>query len=122
MMLGERYAVTVHGRGARRERGLALGYSIREYNPAGPGFYRIIEQLCGDATAACPHSDASDWGRDYENGRGGWDPCSSTRVEGYRAQGGFFEGHMTDAQLSFTLNVYRFTPERLPGSERCPPQ
>ncbi|MBI2894291.1 MAG: hypothetical protein HYY06_12130 [Deltaproteobacteria bacterium] len=117
---GRTYAVTVHGRAARRERGLSLGYTIREYNPRGPGFYTIIDQVCGDATAACPIDDPSGWTSDYQSGRGRWDPCSSTRVEGYTAQGGFYDRHPTDAQISFALKVYEFEPRRLPGAEGCP--
>lgn len=116
---GQSRAVTVHARGARRERGVAIGYSIREYNPARPGFYTIVQQQCGDATAVCPHDDAGDWGAEYQNGRGGWDPCSSTRVEGYRAEGGFYDRHATDVDISFSLKVYGFVPRRAPGDEGC---
>ena len=116
---GQTHAVTVHARGARRERGVSIGYSIREYNPAGPGFYMLVRQQCGDATAVCPFDDAGDWGADYANGRGGWDRCSSTRVEGYQASGGFYDRHPTDVDVSFNLKVYEFVPRRAPGEEGC---
>jgi hypothetical protein len=117
---GRTYGVTVQARADRRERGLALGYTIREYNPAGPGFYTIVGQQCGDATAACPFDDPSDWISDYQRSRGRWDPCSSTKVRGYQAAGGFYDRHPMDAQIRFSLEVYRFTPRSAPGAEGCP--
>lgn len=118
---GQTYPVTVHGRGKRRERGLAIGYSIREYNPAGetPGMYTIVGQQCGDATSVCPHDDAGDWAAEYQVGRGGWDPCSSTRVESYQASGGFYDRHATDVDITFGLKVYQFVPRRAPGEQGC---
>lgn len=116
---GQSHAVTIHGRGARRERGMSIGYTIREYDPRAHGFYTLVRQQCGDATSVCPHDDAGDWGTEYANGRGGWDPCSSTRVEGYRAVGGFYDRHATDVDIALTLKVYAFVPRRQPGEQGC---
>ena len=116
---GEAVPVTAHARGARRERGMAIAYTIREYDPQSRGFYTVVHQQCGDATSVCPHDDSGDWGAEFSNGRGGWDPCSSTRVEGYQAEGGFYDRHATDVDISFTLKVYRFVPRRRPGEQGC---
>jgi hypothetical protein len=113
------YAVTVHGRGASRERGVAVAYMIREYDPRTRRFYMLVNQQCGDATSVCPHDDAGDWSTEYANGRGGWDPCSSTRIERYEAMGGFYDRHPTDVDITFTMRVYEFTPRREAGSEGC---
>lgn len=116
---GRSVPVTVHARGARRERGMAIDFSIREYDPRSPGFYTIVRQQCGDATSVCPFDDAGDWSTDYGTRRGGWDQCSSTRVEGYHAEGGFYDRHATDVDVSFSLKVYEFVPRRRPGEEGC---
>lgn len=116
---GRSQHVTVHARGARRERGMAVAYIVREYDPRAHAFYTLVRQQCGDATSVCPHDDAGDWSAEYSNGRGHWDPCSSTRVEHYQAMGGFYDRHPTDVDISFDLKVYSFVPRRQPGEPGC---
>ena len=108
--------------------GLVPVVKIREYGPAGPYWYEIIEVSCGMGEAHCTLTAAQEAGQHWmeRRKRGRLDPCGSIMVNGLRwdtsggkavQDGGFLQ----DFRAEFTLDVKAYPTRHAPGSAACLP-
>jgi len=118
--IGASPQVTYMAESENRDRGLTVGFSIREAGADG-GWYGVLEQHCGSGQTPCRYESVEDWTSAVEGGHRFHDPCGSTSLDGMRVDGGLYNRHFTDAQLTFTLILSHDPPEGLPGSACADP-
>lgn len=111
---GATYRVRYLAQTDNRNRGITVAFSLRELGPE--GWYNVIQQRCGTADTPCRYESVSDWIRAVESGHRFHDPCSSSRIEGARVDGGLYDRHFIDAQFSFNLILRHHPPTEAPGS------
>lgn len=112
-----RYHVIARQEGA----GIEPRLRVSEYGAAHGRWYRTFAFRCGGGSGPCTKDDARDALAELGKvARGVHDPCGSTKVQGMR----FYSERPADAQVSdfnlqFVLNVYKFAPRFPPDAESC---
>jgi hypothetical protein len=113
-----KHAVHLRVRAARGEEGMAPSLLVHEYGTETQDWYDTLRFSCGD-TEACIEPDLADWASKVGSSRGIQDPCGSVKISGVHYRGEHAPNHrMTEVELDFTLNVYKFAP-RFPKGGRC---
>jgi hypothetical protein len=107
-----RYLAAAHD----RNRGLTAAFSVRELGPDGDSWYDVVQQRCGTNDTPCHHESVQDWTRSIEGGHRFHDPCGSTRIAGMRVDGGLYDRHFADVQISFDLTLRHHPPTAPPRS------
>lgn len=94
---------------------------VSEYSEKFKRWYRTFGFRCSDGSAPCSKDLARDeFERLAKQTDGKFDPCGSTKVQGLRfVTDREPDSAVSDFNLQWVLNIYRFTPRFAPDTPKC---
>jgi hypothetical protein len=121
--------VAFNARADRPAEGVIPRFSLAEYGPRGPYWYRIIDVECRGPEGRCTREGVQAWAERNlkERKRGRLDPCGSTVVSKLAWDAGNGQsqregGLYGDLSVRFALEVKKFDTQFAPGSTECVPK
>lgn len=106
---------------ASRGGGFSAQLDIHEYGVVSQSWYDTFTFNCG-SPGACSYDRLDDWKAEIARfTRGLHDPCGSTKIKGLVWDAGKApdQQHPQDLEMRFTLDVYKFAPDKPHGHPEC---
>lgn len=112
--LGSTHHVRYLAQSSNRDRGISVAFNMREVADE-QGWYSVLEQRCGSSSQSCRYESVEDWTRAISSGHRFHDRCGSTDLIDMRVDGGLYDRHFIDAQLTFDMLTRDEGPRGEPG-------